>query len=47
MSGYWRNGARWIADGTYRSVRGDKVFRVSHMLQIGVLWVVTGLECSP
>lgn len=25
VSGYWRNGARWIADGTYRSVRGDKV----------------------
>jgi len=25
VSGYWRNGARWIADGTYRSVRGNKV----------------------
>lgn len=25
VSGYWRNGARWVADGTYRSVRGDKV----------------------
>jgi hypothetical protein len=25
VSGYWRNGARWMADGTYRSVRGNKV----------------------
>ncbi|KZT20242.1 P-loop containing nucleoside triphosphate hydrolase protein [Neolentinus lepideus HHB14362 ss-1] len=23
VSGYWRNGARWVADGTYRSVRGN------------------------
>ncbi|KAF8525705.1 P-loop containing nucleoside triphosphate hydrolase protein [Gautieria morchelliformis] len=28
VSGYWRNGARWIADGTYRSVRGDKVLNI-------------------
>jgi len=25
VSGYWRNGARWMPDGTFRSVRGDKV----------------------
>lgn len=25
VSGYWRNGARWVADGTYRSVRGNVV----------------------
>jgi hypothetical protein len=25
VSGYWRNGARWMADGTYRSVRGNAV----------------------
>ena len=25
VSGYWRNGARWTADGTYRSVRGNIV----------------------
>lgn len=25
VSGYWRNGARWAADGTYRSVRGNVV----------------------
>jgi ATP-dependent RNA helicase DDX35 len=25
VGGYWRNGARWVADGTYRSVRGNKV----------------------
>ncbi|EPQ58523.1 P-loop containing nucleoside triphosphate hydrolase protein [Gloeophyllum trabeum ATCC 11539] len=23
VSGYWRNGARWVADGTYRSIRGN------------------------
>ncbi|EJD05655.1 P-loop containing nucleoside triphosphate hydrolase protein [Fomitiporia mediterranea MF3/22] len=28
VSGYWRNAARWIADGTYRSVRGDMVLHV-------------------
>ncbi|GLB35219.1 putative helicase associated domain (HA2) Add an annotation [Lyophyllum shimeji] len=28
VSGYWRNGARWVADGTYRSVRGNKVLHV-------------------
>ncbi|GJJ09371.1 hypothetical protein Clacol_003593 [Clathrus columnatus] len=27
-SGYWRNGARWVMDGSYRSVRDDKVFHV-------------------
>lgn len=25
VSGLWRNGARWAADGTYRSVRGNVV----------------------
>ncbi|ESK97822.1 deah (asp-glu-ala-his) box polypeptide 35 [Moniliophthora roreri MCA 2997] len=25
VSGYWRNGAKWVGDGTYRSVRGNKV----------------------
>lgn len=25
VSGYWRNGARWAPDGTYRSVRGNMV----------------------
>jgi len=25
VSGYWRNGARWMADGTFRSVRGNKL----------------------
>lgn len=24
VSGYWRNCAKWMADGTYRSVKGDK-----------------------
>ncbi|PCH39572.1 nucleoside triphosphate hydrolase protein [Wolfiporia cocos MD-104 SS10] len=28
VSGYWRNGARWVADGTYRSVRGNQVLHV-------------------
>jgi ATP-dependent RNA helicase DDX35 len=25
VSGLWRNGAKWVADGTYRSVRGNVV----------------------
>ena len=25
VSGMWRNGAKWVADGTYRSVRGNVV----------------------
>jgi ATP-dependent RNA helicase DDX35 len=25
VSGYWKNGARWVADGTYRSVKGNVV----------------------
>ncbi|KAJ7109093.1 P-loop containing nucleoside triphosphate hydrolase protein [Mycena epipterygia] len=28
VSGYWRNGARWVADGTYRSVRGNRTLHV-------------------
>lgn len=28
VSGYWRNSAKWIADGTYRSLRGNKVLEV-------------------
>lgn len=25
VTGYWRNVARWHADGTYRAVKGDTV----------------------
>jgi len=28
VTGYWRNVATWVADGTYRSLQGDKVFHV-------------------
>jgi len=28
VSGYWRNGARWMADGTFRAVRGDTVLHI-------------------
>ncbi|KAK7023803.1 P-loop containing nucleoside triphosphate hydrolase protein [Favolaschia claudopus] len=28
VTGYWRNGARWVADGTYRSVRGNRTLHV-------------------
>lgn len=28
VGGYWRNCAKWMADGTYRSVKGDKVLHV-------------------
>ncbi|KAF9269082.1 P-loop containing nucleoside triphosphate hydrolase protein [Marasmius fiardii PR-910] len=25
VSGYWRNGAKWVGDGSYRSVRGSRI----------------------
>ncbi|KZP24870.1 pre-mRNA splicing factor [Athelia psychrophila] len=28
VSGYWRNGARWMADGTFRSVRGNRILHI-------------------
>ncbi|KAI9566552.1 P-loop containing nucleoside triphosphate hydrolase protein [Boletus coccyginus] len=28
VSGYWRNAARWTADGTYRSVQNDQILHV-------------------
>ncbi|KAE9406974.1 P-loop containing nucleoside triphosphate hydrolase protein [Gymnopus androsaceus JB14] len=28
VSGYWRNGAKWVGDGTYRSVRGNRTLYV-------------------
>ncbi|KAJ3761856.1 P-loop containing nucleoside triphosphate hydrolase protein [Lentinula raphanica] len=28
VSGYWRNGARWVGDGTFRSVRGSRTLYV-------------------
>lgn len=31
VSGLWRNGAKWVADGTYRSVRGN-VVSILHVL---------------
>ena len=27
VTGYWRNIAKWVADGTYRSLQGNKVQR--------------------
>lgn len=35
VSGYWRNGARWMADGTYRSVRGN-VVRIFLILSLSI-----------
>jgi hypothetical protein len=46
VSGYWRNGARWVADGTYRSVRGNRVWAVA----LGALYVsdtTTDIACPP
>ena len=44
VSGYWRNGAQWMADGTYRSVRGNKVRRVH---RVAILKTnISGPECS-
>ncbi|KAF9233931.1 P-loop containing nucleoside triphosphate hydrolase protein [Melanogaster broomeanus] len=28
VSGYWRNAARWMADGTYRSVKNNQILHV-------------------
>ncbi|KAG9318354.1 P-loop containing nucleoside triphosphate hydrolase protein [Chiua virens] len=28
VSGYWRNAARWMADGTYRSVQNDQILHI-------------------
>ncbi|KAF5391843.1 hypothetical protein D9757_001629 [Collybiopsis confluens] len=28
VSGYWRNGARWVGDGTFKSVRGNRTMYV-------------------
>jgi ATP-dependent RNA helicase DDX35 len=32
VSGYWRNAARWVADGTYRSVQNDQVVWIAYQL---------------
>ena len=46
VSGYWRNGARWTADGTYRSVRGNIVSVLSvHECRL-LLSTLLGFICS-
>ena len=46
VSGYWRNGARWTADGTYRSVRGNIVSAlVVHNWSL-LLFIILGFICS-
>lgn len=50
VSGYWRNGARWMADGTYRSVRGNVVSNCYPLLghtsgMLIICW--TGTSCTP
>jgi hypothetical protein len=45
VSGYWRNGARWIADGTYRSVRGNRVCRENSISNIGTLLIISCRLC--
>ena len=47
VSGYWRNGARWIADGTYRSVRGDKVFHVFICCRLAFYGILQVLNAHP
>lgn len=46
VSGYWRNGARWTADGTYRSVRGNMVRNNLQTIFCSVTSAETGLTCS-
>jgi ATP-dependent RNA helicase DDX35 len=47
VSGYWRNGARWVADGTYRSVRGNKVYLVIYCGKGCLMALPIDLTCSP
>jgi len=46
VSGYWRNGAKWTADGTYRSVRGNIVGALfAHNWSL-LLSIILGFICS-
>jgi hypothetical protein len=55
VSGYWRNAARWVADGTYRSVRGNKVCPNHFLSEYGIstrgarrpCMFILRLSCSP
>ena len=46
VSGYWRNGARWTADGTYRSVRGNIVGALLVHDRLLLLSIILGFVCS-
>jgi hypothetical protein len=46
VNGYKQNGARWIADGTYRSIRGNTVSTPSNFLELPDRGTV-GVTCSP
>ena len=46
VSGYWRNGARWTADGTYRSVRGNIVGALLAHNWLLLLSIILGFICS-
>lgn len=45
VSGYWRNGARWMADGTYRSVQNDQV-SVNCLLAVMDFLLAADFTCS-
>lgn len=47
VSGYWRNGARWMADGTYRSVRGNKVKFPHRSIMYSLMMCHRDSQCSP
>lgn len=47
VSGYWRHGARWVADGTYRSVRGDMVSKEMHTVMYISRWPSQVLHVHP
>lgn len=42
VSGYWRNGARWRADGTYQSVRGNVVcsFIFGQLIKFNLMYLL-------
>lgn len=46
VSGYWRNGARWVADGTYRSVRGNVVRALGIVFSLTVVFTAISLDVA-
>ena len=45
VTGYWRNIAKWVPDGTYRSLQGNKVYNI-FCIEEAVYWsIYAGFLC--